>query len=158
DDPDELQQQLLSMAGPASGPNGGQIYIDGFTGGQLPAKNSIREVRINSNPLSPEYDRPGFGRVEIFTKPGTDAFHGQAFGNYNKQLLNTRSPLLQQSRRTPYQQKYMGVSLAGPIKTQKASFGFEFERRWIDENAFVLATTLDSALNPRSINQAIVTP
>src|SRR5437016_528176 len=47
DDPDELQQQLQAMAGPSAGPNGGQIYIDGFTGGQLPAKASIREVRIN---------------------------------------------------------------------------------------------------------------
>src|ERR1700722_4013525 len=33
DDPDELLQQLQAMAGPSGGPNGGQIYIDGFTGG-----------------------------------------------------------------------------------------------------------------------------
>jgi len=80
DDPDELQQQLQAMAGPGAGPNGGQIYIDGFTGGNLPNKSSIREVRINSNPFSPEYERPGFGRIEILTKPGTDTLHGQAFG------------------------------------------------------------------------------
>src|SRR5580704_6603419 len=67
DDPDELAQQLQAMAGPASGPSGGQIYIDGFTGGQLPPKSSIREIRINSNPYAPEFDRPGFGRIEIFT-------------------------------------------------------------------------------------------
>src|SRR5216684_1193232 len=54
DDPDELLQQLQAMAGPSGGPSGGQIYIDGFTGGNLPSKSSIREVRINSNPLSPE--------------------------------------------------------------------------------------------------------
>src|SRR6266700_4743900 len=72
DDPDELQQQLQAMAGPGAGPNGGQIYIDGFTGGNLPNKSSIREVRINSNPFSPEYECPGFCRIEIFTNPGTD--------------------------------------------------------------------------------------
>src|SRR5665213_419727 len=49
DDPDELAAQLQAMAGPAAGPNGGQIFIDGFTGGSLPPKASIREVRINSN-------------------------------------------------------------------------------------------------------------
>jgi hypothetical protein len=38
DDPDELQSELEALAGPAAGPNGGQIYIDGFTGGQLPPK------------------------------------------------------------------------------------------------------------------------
>ena len=45
DDPDELQSDLEALAGPSAGPNGGQIYIDGFTGGQLPPKSSIREIR-----------------------------------------------------------------------------------------------------------------
>ena len=94
------------MAGPGAGPNGGQIYIDGFTGGNLPPKSSIREVRINSNPFSPEYDRPGFGRIEIFTKPGTDKIRGQAFFQYNKEAFNSRSPLLTQSTRPPYEQRF----------------------------------------------------
>ncbi|HTU40630.1 MAG TPA: carboxypeptidase-like regulatory domain-containing protein, partial [Candidatus Aquilonibacter sp.] len=47
DDPDELQSELQALAGPSAGPNGGQIYIDGFTGGQIPPKSSIREIRIN---------------------------------------------------------------------------------------------------------------
>ena len=77
DDPDELQNELTALAGPAAGPNGGQIYIDGFTGGQLPPKSSIREIRVNQNPFSAEYDRLGYGRIEIFTKPGTEKLHGQ---------------------------------------------------------------------------------
>jgi hypothetical protein len=158
DDPDELMQQLQAMAGPSGGPSGGQIYIDGFSGGNLPSKSSIREVRINSNPLSPEYDKPGFGRVEIFTKPGSDKFRGQAFFQYNKEFLNTRSPLLTQSTRPPFQQHFYGLSLTGPIKKQKASFGLEFERRDINENAFIFATTLDSNLNIKQINQGVVTP
>src|SRR5215467_2620084 len=72
DDPDELQNELQALAGPSAGPNGGQIYIDGFTGGQLPPKSSIREIRVNQNPFSAQYDRLGYGRIEIFTKPGTD--------------------------------------------------------------------------------------
>ena len=39
DDPDELQSDLEALAGPSAGPNGGQLYIDGFTGGQLPPVN-----------------------------------------------------------------------------------------------------------------------
>src|SRR5262249_16521402 len=81
DDPDELQSELQALAGPSAGPNGGQIYIDGFTGGQLPPKSSIREIRINQNPFSAQYDRMGFGRIEILTKPGTDKIHGQFFFN-----------------------------------------------------------------------------
>src|SRR5436190_706655 len=68
DDPDELEAALQALAGPSSGPNGGQIYIDGFTGGRLPPKEAIREIRINQNPFSAEYDRLGFGRIEILTK------------------------------------------------------------------------------------------
>src|SRR5215469_15204603 len=75
DDPDELQTDLEALAGPSAGPNGGQMYIDGFTAGQLPPKSSIREIRINQNPFSAEYDKLGYGRIEIFTKPGTDKFH-----------------------------------------------------------------------------------
>ena len=158
DDPDELQEQLQALAGPATGPDGGQIMIDGFSGSGLPPKSSIREIRVNSNPFSPEYDRPGFGRIEIFTKPGTDAFHGSLFTQFNNQDLNSRSPLLTQSTKTPYSQKFFGASLSGPITKQKASFGFDFERRMIDENAFIYATTLDSNLNPKSVNQGVVTP
>jgi hypothetical protein len=59
DDPDELQSELQALAGPSAGPNGGQMYIDGFTAGQLPPKASIREIRINQNPFSSEYDKLG---------------------------------------------------------------------------------------------------
>src|ERR1700722_1924016 len=79
DDPDELQSDLEALAGPSAGPNGGQMYIDGFTAGQLPPKSSIREIRVNQNPFSSEYDKLGYGRIEIFTKPGTDKYHGQFF-------------------------------------------------------------------------------
>src|SRR5882762_2451875 len=92
DDPDELQSELQALAGPSAGPNGGQIYIDGFTAGQLPPKASIREIRINQNPFSAEYDKLGYGRIEILTKPGTDQFHGQAFLSGTTAAFNGRNP------------------------------------------------------------------
>ena len=76
DDPNDLQADLQALAGPSAGPNGGSIFIDGFSGGDLPAKESIREIRINQNPFSPEYDKLGYGRIEIFTKPGMDKYRG----------------------------------------------------------------------------------
>src|SRR6202167_1915357 len=92
DDPDELLTDLQALAGPSAGPNGGQLYIDGFTAGQLPPKSSIREVRINRNPFSAEFDKLGYGRIEVFTKPGTDKFHGQFMMNGNDSALNTPNP------------------------------------------------------------------
>ena len=92
DDPDELSNELSALAGPSAGPNGGQIYIDGFTGGQLPPKSAIREIRINQNPFSAEFDRLGYGRIEILTKPGTDKLHGRFFGQGNDDAFNTGNP------------------------------------------------------------------
>ena len=53
DDPDDLASALQALAGPSAGPNGGQVFIDGFTGGRFPPKESIREIRINQNPFPP---------------------------------------------------------------------------------------------------------
>ena len=128
----------------APDPNGGQIYIDGFTGGNLPAESSIREMRINSNPFSTEYDRPGFGRIEIFTKPGTDSLHGQAFVQYNKESLNSRSPLLTQSHRPPYEQNFFGSTQRTRSRSRRPRSASTSQRRSINENAFIYATILDA--------------
>ena len=96
DDPDDLADALQALAGPGAGPNGGSIYIDGFSGGQLPPKESIREIRINQNPFSAEYDKLGFGRIEILTKPGTDRYRGTLFFNDSDGVFNSRNPYLHQ--------------------------------------------------------------
>ena len=67
---------LRALAGPT--PGGTEVYTDGFSGGRNPPRDSIREVRINQNPFSAEFDRHGAGRIEIFTKPGTGKLRGQA--------------------------------------------------------------------------------
>ncbi len=101
---------------------------------------------------------PGFGRIEILTKPGSDSFHGQAFGQFNNQDFNSRSALFTGSSLPPYKQIFEGFSVTGPIRKNKASFTFDFDRRDITENAFILATTLDNNFNPVTINQGVVTP
>ena len=154
DDPDELQSELEALAGPSTGPNGGQIYIDGFTGGQLPPKSSIREIRINQNPFSAEYDKLGYGRIEIFTKPGTGQLHGQAFVNGNDSAFNSNSPFVSES--PGYHSEIFNGSLSGPIG-KKASFFFNAERRNINDTAIVAATVLDPAFNPVPLSQAIPT-
>jgi hypothetical protein len=158
DDPDDLSAALQALAGPSAGPNGGQFFIDGFTDGRLPPKESIREIRINSNPFSAEYDRIGFGRVEIFTKPGSDKFHGQTSFNFADESLDSRNPFLLQSTRAPYQNKRFGGNLSGPVIKKKASFFFDFERRDIDNNQVINATILDPSFNAMPFSLAALTP
>jgi hypothetical protein len=157
DDPDELQDDLEALAGPSAGPNGGQIYIDGFSGGTLPPKASIREVRVNSNPFSPEYDRLGYGRIEIFTKPGMDKFRGQLSTNFNDNMFNARNPFLGSADKPSYQSRQYNGNLAGPI-SKKMSFTFDFERRSIDEYGIEIGQQLNSSLLPVSFSNAVATP
>jgi hypothetical protein len=146
DDPDELQTDLEALAGPSAGPNGGQIYIDGFTAGQLPPKSSIREIRINQNPFSAEYDKLGYGRIEIFTKPGTDKYHGQVSVMGNSSAFNSQNPFLVGTEPTYHSLQYMG-NIGGPLG-KKASFFFDVQRRNIDEVAIINATVLNPHPDP----------
>ena len=146
DDPDEMQTDLEALAGPSAGPNGGQLYIDGFTAGQLPPKSSIREIRINQNPFSSEYDKLGYGRIEIFTKPGTDKYHGQVSVLGNSSAFNSQNPFLIGTEPAYHSLQYMG-NVGGPLG-KKASFFFDVQRRNIDEVAIINATVLNAALDP----------
>lgn len=137
DDPDDLEADLQALAGPAAGPGGNQIFIDGFTGGRLPPKESIREIRINSNPFSAEFDKLGYGRIQIFTKPGSDRFHGQAYYNISDGIWNSRNPFL--SVNPPFRTQLFGGNVSGPFG-KHASFFIDSERRQIDDNGIVVAT------------------
>jgi Carboxypeptidase regulatory-like domain len=149
DDPDDLQADLQALAGPSAGPEGGEIFIDGFSGGQLPSKDSIREIRINQNPFSPEYDKLGYGRIEILTKPGTEKFHGRGFFNFGDDIWNSRNPFAQQ--KAPFLLEEYGGSVSGPL-SKRASFFLDAERRAIDNGSVIDAITLDpqtfSVINP----------
>jgi hypothetical protein len=142
DDPDDLQSDLEALAGPAAGPNGAQFFIDGFSGGQLPPKSSIREIRINSNPFSSEFDAPGFGRIEILTRPGTDNIHGQVSVNYGNEIFDTRNPLL--SKEPPYNSTQLNANIGGPLG-KKASYFFDYQRRAINEDSLIVGEVLPCA-------------
>src|SRR5882672_7842230 len=158
DDPDELAAALQALAGPSIGPNGGQIFIDGFSGGNMPPKESIREIRINQNPFAAENDQPS-GSINIFTRPGTDKFRGGVNLNFNDESLNSRNPFqINSSKRAPFQVRQFGGNFSGPLKKGKASFFLEFNRNETDDNELVRATILDSSFNPVQIGQVILSP
>jgi hypothetical protein len=157
DDPDELLTDLQALAGPSAGPNGGQLYIDGFTAGQLPPKSSIREIRINQNPFSAEYDKLGYGRIEIFTKPGTDKFHGQFQVQGNDSAFNSSDPFA--GAEPGYDTVQYEGNVGGPIKWLKnSSFFFNAQRRNINDLSAIDAQTLDENLNPVQTLESVPTP
>ena len=155
DDPDELQNELNALAGPSAGPNGGQIYIDGFTGGQLPPKSSIREIRINQNPFSSQYDKLGYGRIEILTKPGTDKFHGMFMVNGNDSAFNSLNPFV--TEEPPYYSTFLAGNASGALSKSASWFGNVF-RRDNQSNSIVNAELLDSSGDSYNYTAAVANP
>ena len=156
-EPEALAAALQAMAGPPQGENGPQIKVDGFSNGQVPPKEAIREVRINNNPYSAENEYPGWGGIEIYTQPGSDKYHGNASFGFLDESLNSRDPFAR--RRAPFQQRLWNANLTGPIKKKRASFAFYFNRQERENNAVINATILDpTTLKPTIFNQTVVTP
>ncbi len=155
DDPDDLAADLQALAGPSVGPNGGQIYIDGFTGGQIPPKSSIREIRINQNPFSAEYDKLGYGRIEIFTKPGTDKWHGQVSVTGNTSGFNSKNPFA--TEEPSYNSELYSGNVGGPLG-KKTSFFLSVDRRDIGDVAVVNAFVLNSDFQQVPYNTTLPVP
>ncbi len=140
DNPDDLQADLQALAGPSAGPNGGSIYIDGFSGGEIPPKEAIREIRINQDPFSPEYDKLGYGRIEIFTKPGASKYRGTVDYNLGTDRWNTRNPY--SAVKAPLRLDEFEGGTSGPLG-KRASFTLDAQRNMVDNGAVVNAVTLD---------------
>ncbi|HEX6190430.1 MAG TPA: carboxypeptidase regulatory-like domain-containing protein [Pyrinomonadaceae bacterium] len=158
DDPDELAAALQALAGPSIGPGGGQIFIDGFSGANMPPKESIREIRINQNPFAAENDQPS-GRIDILTRPGTDKFRGGAYFNFTDESLNSRNPFaVSSNKRAPFQLRHFGGNVSGPLIANKMSFFFDINRDETDDNELVRATILDSNFNITQFGIGFLSP
>ena len=156
-DPEGLAAALQAMAGPTGGENGGaQVKVDGFSNGQIPPKEAIREVRVNQNPYSAENEYPGWGGIEIFTQPGSEKLHGGGAFGFNDESLNSRNPFA--PRRAPFQARSFNANMSGPIVPKRASFAFYGGHTGTDSNSIVNATILDPNFKPVVFNQSFITP
>src|SRR5258706_76502 len=79
--------------------NGGvTVVVNGMEVSALNVSASaVSQIRINQDPYSAEYSRPGRGRIEILTKPGSQPYHGETNviltdGHVNSSTTTSRSP------------------------------------------------------------------
>ncbi|HYM00567.1 MAG TPA: carboxypeptidase regulatory-like domain-containing protein, partial [Blastocatellia bacterium] len=155
DDPDDMLTVLREMAGATEDAT---VYVDGFQeGGRLPPKEAIMAIRINSNPFAAEYSEPGFGRIEIITKPGSSQFHGGLRFNFNDSALNARNPFA--NIKPPLRLEDYNVFLSGPIIRNRWDFFFDFERRNLSQDSVINATILaPNSLQPVPFVSTIISP
>jgi Carboxypeptidase regulatory-like domain len=143
DEPDELTEELQAIAG--SDPDAGtNFYIDGFSGGRLPPKSAIREIRMNQNPYSAQYDQVGFGRIEIFTKPGADTWHADLWTQANDSSFNSRNPFV--ITQPPYNSLELWGDLNGPLTKHSSEFT-EFWHEGSSDDSIVNAFVLDPSFD-----------
>lgn len=122
------------------------IVVDGVESSRAGVSASaIQEVKINSDPYSAEYPRPGRSRIEIITKPGSSDFHGTFNFVFRDAHLNGRDPFA--LVRPSEQRRIFEGSLTGPIRRgKKTSFLISANREEEDQQAIVFAQGLSGTL------------
>ncbi len=124
----------------STGSGGSTIIIDGLeTTRKVPA-SMIQEVRINQNPYSAEFARPGRGRIEVITKAGAAEYHGEVGFIFRDYRLDARNAFA--IDRPPEQRRIYEGTLTGPLgRGKKTSFFFSGNREEEDLQAVVFART-----------------
>lgn len=121
------------------GTNGVSLVVNGMEVNNLGVSPSaIKEIKINQDPYSAEYQRPGRGRIEVTTKPGSPEYHGTFNFIFRDAHLNARDPFA--LTRPPEQRRIFEGYLSGPIRrSKKTSFVFSVSRKEEDLQAIVVA-------------------
>ena len=130
----------------AVGTNGTALIMDGLQVNNisLPA-SAIQEVKINQNPYSPEFMRPGRGRIEVVTKAAASAYHGSFNFVFRDNRLNAREPFAATKPRE--QRKILESSLTGPLGSGKTtSFLFAGSYQLDDAESIVFANRVSGVL------------
>jgi outer membrane receptor protein involved in Fe transport len=126
----------------AVGSGGATLIVDGMEAVKAGVSPSaIQEVKINNNPYSAEYSRPGRGRIEVVTKPGSAQFHGAFNFLFRNQFFNARDVFA--TTRPDESRRIFEGNLTGPLgssKTHPTSFLISANREEEDLQAIVFAS------------------
>lgn len=128
---------FLDQTGVAT--SGVSVIVDGIEmKGTGVSASAIAEAHINKDPYSAETNRPGKGRIEIITKPGTPQLHGTLNFTFRDSIMDARNYF---AVTKPFEQKriYEG-SITGPI-SHKTTFLLSGSRQEDNLESIVHAVT-----------------
>ena len=160
DDPDDMTRELQILAAANGGtPGAAKITVDGFQNASaLPPKSSIARIVTAPDMYSTEYQEAPYdgGRVEIYTKPGADKYHGALFFTDSDGSFNATDPFSVTA--TPASKRRYGFELTGPISRKTSDFNLALEKRDINEFNVVNAIALDANENASAVQQTVSAP
>jgi hypothetical protein len=128
------------------GTGGATVVVNGMeVNGLTVSASAIQQIKINQDPYSAEYSRPGRGRIEILTKPGSQAFHGD--GNVVVRDAHLDASNAFAATRPPEQRRILEGYLGGPIgRSGRTSFMMSASADTDDQRAIVVALGLDGRI------------
>jgi hypothetical protein len=98
-----------------------------------PSVNTTSEFKIDNSTFSAEYGRSSGSIVNVSTRSGTNAFHGEAFDYFRNEALDARNYFNRATvagtagKKAPLKRNNFGVAVGGPIWRNKAFFFFSYE-------------------------------
>jgi hypothetical protein len=127
----ELNPGNVSISGQRESANGFMVngsdvqeHMNGGTG-VVPNLDSISEFRVLTNNFDPEYGNYNGGMINVITKSGADAFHGNAFEFLRNTALDARNFFA--PTRADFRQNQFGGTLGGPIRKQQIFFFGDYQ-------------------------------
>ncbi len=123
----------------ATGTNGVTLVVNGLeANGPGVTASAVEEVKINQNPYSARFTRPGRARLEIITKSGTPTLHGSLNFMFRDSVFDASNAFA--TIKPPEQRRYFEGSLTGPVgNSKRTSFLLALDHDQEDQQAFVVA-------------------
>src|SRR5579863_4490708 len=130
----------------ATGTNGVTLVVNGIeANGPGVTPSAIQEVKINNNPYSARFSRPGRARLEIVTKGGSSAYHGSVNAMFRDSVFDA-SNAFATSGKPPERREYFEGSVSGPFGHSKhTSFLASLDEDILDQQDIVDPAAISSA-------------
>src|SRR5271155_1062378 len=94
-----------------------------------PTPDAVEEFRVITNTFDAEYGRNSGSVVNVITKSGTNAFHGNLYEYFRNTILDARG--YPDTTKPQLNQNQFGGTFGGPIKKDRTFFFFSYEARRI---------------------------
>jgi hypothetical protein len=94
-----------------------------------PTPDAVEEFRVITNTFDAEYGRNSGSVVNVITKSGTNAFHGNLYEYFRNTVLDARG--YPDTTKPQLNQNQFGGTFGGPIKKDRTFFFLSFEARRI---------------------------
>jgi Carboxypeptidase regulatory-like domain len=131
----------------AAGTNGVTLIVNGIeANGPGVTPSAVQEVKINQNPYSARFARPGRARLEITMKGGTPSYHGSVNFMFRDSVFDAKNAFAQ--LKPPEQRRYYEGSLTGPVgNSKKTTFLLSLDRDEEDQQSIIVAQGVNGPIN-----------